>query len=176
MKCKQNELIWRPLTVSHWFQPAFICSESTIVTHWRRSDVFIVSFKHISHLVPVFLLLPLNLLVEAHSKFCQISKMEFFLCNLQKALFHMFDRILNMTLLVAQPNKVSVALFSKTVFKVWKTGYGFFQKYICDTKHHTERYFVYLRIQSECGKIRTRKTPNTNTYHAVKVKSYLSLY
>ena len=24
-----------------------------------------------------------------------------------------------------------------------------------------------LRIQSECGKIRTRKTPNTDTFHAV---------
>ena len=26
---------------------------------------------------------------------------------------------------------------------------------------------VNLRIPSECGKIRTRKTPNTNTFHAV---------
>ena len=28
-------------------------------------------------------------------------------------------------------------------------------------------YSVSLRIQSECGKTRTRKTPNTNTFHAV---------
>ena len=28
-----------------------------------------------------------------------------------------------------------------------------------------ERYSVSLRIQSECGKMRTRKTPNTDTFH-----------
>ena len=32
---------------------------------------------------------------------------------------------------------------------------------------NTERYRVSLRIQSECGKIRTRITPNTDTFHAV---------
>ena len=29
---------------------------------------------------------------------------------------------------------------------------------------NTERYSVSLRIQSECGKMRTRVTPNTNTF------------
>ena len=29
---------------------------------------------------------------------------------------------------------------------------------------NTERYEVFLRIQSECGKIRTRITPNTDTF------------
>ena len=32
---------------------------------------------------------------------------------------------------------------------------------------NTERYSVSLRIQSECGKIRTRKTLNRETFHAV---------
>ena len=32
---------------------------------------------------------------------------------------------------------------------------------------NTDRYGVSLRIQSECGKIRTRKTLNTDTFHAV---------
>ena len=32
---------------------------------------------------------------------------------------------------------------------------------------NTERYGVSVRIQSECGKIRTRKTPNTDTFYAV---------
>ena len=32
---------------------------------------------------------------------------------------------------------------------------------------NTERYSVFLRLQSECGKIRTRKTPNTDTFYAV---------
>ena len=31
------------------------------VLHWRRSGVFIVNLKHISHLVLVFLLLTLNM-------------------------------------------------------------------------------------------------------------------
>ena len=32
---------------------------------------------------------------------------------------------------------------------------------------NTERYSVSLLIQSECGKMRTRITPNTNTFYAV---------
>ena len=32
---------------------------------------------------------------------------------------------------------------------------------------NTERYSVSLRIQSKCGKIRTGKTPNANTFHLV---------
>ena len=39
---------------------------------------------------------------------------------------------------------------------------------------NTERYEVSPRIQSECGKIRTRITPNTDTFHAVHcLKVYL---
>ena len=37
----------------------------------------------------------------------------------------------------------------------------------------TERYGVSLRIHSESGKIRTRKTPNTETFHAVYIKVLL---
>ena len=32
---------------------------------------------------------------------------------------------------------------------------------------NTERYSVSLRIQSECAKMRTRITPNTDTFYAV---------
>ena len=32
---------------------------------------------------------------------------------------------------------------------------------------NTERYGVYLRIQSECGKMQTRITPNADTFDAV---------
>ena len=32
---------------------------------------------------------------------------------------------------------------------------------------NAERYGVSLRIQSECGKTRTKITPNTDTFHAV---------
>ena len=36
-----------------------------------------------------------------------------------------------------------------------------------------ERYSVSIRIQSECGKIRTRVTPNTDTFHAVLASKLL---
>ena len=58
-------------------QPAVTCSKLTIRTrceiwskltikiperrHWRRSEIFIVNFEHISHLVLVFLLLTLSI-------------------------------------------------------------------------------------------------------------------
>ena len=32
---------------------------------------------------------------------------------------------------------------------------------------NTERYGVYLRIQSKCGKMRTRLTPNTHSFYTV---------
>ena len=34
---------------------------------------------------------------------------------------------------------------------------------------NTEKYGLSLRIQSECQKIRTRLTPNTDTFYAVQV-------
>ena len=34
---------------------------------------------------------------------------------------------------------------------------------------NTERYSVFLRIQSECGKMRTRITPNTDIFYADRV-------
>ena len=55
-------------------QPAFTCSNLTIETleqgmiyvqperrQWCHSGVFIVNFEHISHFIPVFLLLILNM-------------------------------------------------------------------------------------------------------------------
>ena len=39
----------------------------------------------------------------------------------------------------------------------------------------TERYFVSLRIQSKCGKRWTRKTSNTDTFHAVLLSKFLKL-
>ena len=41
---------------------------------------------------------------------------------------------------------------------------------------NTERYSVSLRIQSECGKMRPRITPNTDTFYAVRgLHSYEAL-
>ena len=41
---------------------------------------------------------------------------------------------------------------------------------------NTERCGVSLRIQSKCGKIGTRKTPNTDTFHAVFNSCVYSIY
>ena len=35
------------------------------------------------------------------------------------------------------------------------------------SKNNFKRYFVFLRIQYECGKIRARITPNTDTFYAI---------
>ena len=43
----------------------------------------------------------------------------------------------------------------------------YFGPYFPEFELHTERYGVSLRIHSECGKIRTRITPNMGTFHAV---------
>ena len=45
----------------------------------------------------------------------------------------------------------------------------FFSPYFPAVGLNTERYFVSLHIQSECGQRRTRKTPNTNTFYAVAI-------
>ena len=37
---------------------------------------------------------------------------------------------------------------------------------------NSERYRVSLHIQSECGKMRTRRTPNTDTFHAVSISRF----
>ena len=42
---------------------------------------------------------------------------------------------------------------------------------------NTERYSVALRIQSECGKMRTKITPNKDTFHAVnKIQNNLKSF
>ena len=41
---------------------------------------------------------------------------------------------------------------------------------------NTERYRVSLRIQSECGKIRTRTTPNTDTFYAVNISNSVMIF
>ena len=41
--------------------------------------------------------------------------------------------------------------------------------YIPAFRLNTKRYGVSLRIQSECGEIRTRITPNADTFYAVLV-------
>ena len=49
------------------------------------------------------------------------------------------------------------------VVRIWRFSSPYFPVF----RLNTERYRESLRIQSECGKIRTRKTPNTDTFYAV---------
>ena len=71
----------------------------------------------------------------------------------------MFDRILNTSWIRHSKDhclkKVHIRNFSGPYFPAFGLNTG--------------RYGVSLRIQSECGKIRTRKTPSTNTFYAVGV-------
>ena len=64
------------------------------------------------------------------------------------------------------PEKLEIAI---AVFKKGETGN--FENYgsISTLLMNTERYSVSLRIQSECGKMRTRITPNTDTFYVVFV-------
>ena len=49
--------------------------------------------------------------------------------------------------------------------------------YFPSSELNTERYEASLHIDSKCGKIWTRKTPNSDAFHAVKIthKSLLSV-
>ena len=49
------------------------------------------------------------------------------------------------------------------IFRIWSYSGLHFPAFGLDTK----RYPVSLRIQSDCGKMRTRITPNTDTFHIV---------
>ena len=42
---------------------------------------------------------------------------------------------------------------------------SFYDPYFCTFALNTDRYGVSLTIQSKCGKIQTRKIPNTDTFH-----------
>ena len=48
--------------------------------------------------------------------------------------------------------------------------------YIPAFELNTEIYSVNLCIQSKCGKIQTRKTPNTITFHAVILSKYITAF
>ena len=52
---------------------------------------------------------------------------------------------------------------------------SFSDPYFASFGLNMERYGVSLRIQSKCVKIWTRKTPNTDTFHAV-IYIYIYIY
>ena len=61
-------------------------------------------------------------------------------------------------------------------YTAWSVGiWRFSGPYFPAFRHNTERYRVSIRIQSKCGKMRTRKTPNTSII-IIRAKSYNSWY
>ena len=54
--------------------------------------------------------------------------------------------------------------------RIW----GYFGPHFPAFGLNTERYGVSLRTQSECGKMRTRKTPNMYTFHVVYMYTFSS--
>ena len=61
-----------------------------------------------------------------------------------------------------------------TAWKVSRIRSFFWSVFSCIRTKYRE-IVVSLRIQSECGKRRTRKTPNTDTFHAVRIDSVFNL-
>ena len=48
---------------------------------------------------------------------------------------------------------------------------SYFGSYFPEFRLNMERYSISIRIQSECGKMLTRITPNTDTFHVVVLTS-----
>ena len=77
-----------------------------------------------------------------------------------------FNRILNKPLKLVFKN----CHYVKST-NIWRISGPYFPAF----RLNMERCGVSLRIQSKCGRIRTRKTPNTDTFHAVCCVSYLPI-
>ena len=88
----------------------------------------------------------------------------------QKAPSQIFNWVLNMLLILIHEFMVTLLislLFATLPLRESVRSPIFSVLYFPAFGLNTERYSVYLRIQSECKKIKTRKTPNTDTFHAV---------
>ena len=63
------------------------------------------------------------------------------------------------------------ALHCATSVRIWSFSSPYFPEFGLNTK----RYAVSLRIQSKCGKIRTRKTSNTHSYLSQRLRVHCLL-
>ena len=86
----------------------------------------------------------------AYSQPCQTSKMEL--------LSHIFAN-------VSSCSAWKVSVFGVILVRIFP--HSDRMRKIRTSGLNSERYSTYLRIQSECGKIRTRITPNRDTFYAV---------
>ena len=85
------------------------------------------------------------------SLICAKTTCYVFLCILHRGVFRALSNIYDGTFTVCNVSKYGV--FSSPYFPAFGL--------------NTERYEVSLHFQSECGKIRTRKTPYLDIFHAV---------
>ena len=139
-----------------------ICSKLSIKTAERRHGVFIVSFQHISLLSLAFLLLNLNkqlltctLLSSAHTA-RKVSKYGVFSGPFSD-LFTVSCR------LITKSNRNFRILHCVKGVRIQSYSGLYFPAFGLNM----ERSEVSLRIQSECGKMWTRITQNTDTFYAV---------
>ena len=117
------------------------------------------------HTVDNFHLLSLFL----HSCYHLIMKQTVFTINLLKTLFLL--TLLEFYFVYFQ-EPILTFRNSDTAWKLSK--YGVFSgPFFPASGLNTERYGVSLRIQSECGKIRTRITPNMDTFHALSYNFWI---
>ena len=83
----------------------------------------------------------------------------------QSTVWAHFQGILKWRISVKWVNTPTFPVFLHWVKKVRIRGFS--GPYFPTFGLSTERYSVQIRIQSKCRKMRTRKTPKTDTFHAV---------
>ena len=88
------------------------------------------------------------------SEICGISRIQTFNVKIEEEIF---EQTVSGT-----PNIIYDSHCVKGV-RIWSYSGQFFPAFELNTKRHG----VSLRIQSECGKMWTRVTPNTDAFHAV---------
>ena len=112
-------------------------------------------------------------MLEAYSKTSQTSKAGLFAKIVEAFISQLLlqkSSILNIWVLNTPLNMEQLEIKNcvKRV-RMWNHYVPYFPVFGLNTK----RYSVSLRIQSECGEIRTRITPNTDVLHAMKITTII---
>ena len=77
-------------------------------------------------------------------------------------------KLIHIGVMLISKLRIFLVLHCVKSVRIWSFSGPYFPAY----GRNTERYSVALRIQAECGKIWTRKHPNTYTFYAVLIKKY----
>ena len=133
-----------------------ICSKITVRTpeqrNCRHSGVFNVNFEQIHLLIRCF-----------HCYFVQVYASWYISYKVFLSSFHLFPWWYSETTkLTFHSVFITNTAWKMSVFSV------FLIRIFPQFGLNMERYSLSLRIQSECGKIRTSKTPNTDIFYVVQ--------